>query len=185
MKESPDLRCPICLLVLRDPVQVNCCGKRFCRACIKVITMEAKPCPACKAGEYDCFEDKGQKQAMLEVNVHCSNRKIGCGWTGELCQLDYHLNPDLENNMGCQYAELKCIHCSKDCQRYHMRSCPQQPYTCPYCKHYSSTYEDVSSRHLSECEEFPVQCKVCSMKTPRENLQHHNLECDRTKYQSK
>ena len=73
---------------------------------------------------------------------------------------------------------------SKHCQRrhmylysQHMRSCPQQPYTCPYCRQYSSTYENVTSTHLSECGDFPVQCKLCLMKLTRKNLQHHISNC--------
>ena len=26
--------CPVCLSILREPCQVTCCGKSFCRACI-------------------------------------------------------------------------------------------------------------------------------------------------------
>ena len=84
--------------MLRDPTQVDCCGRRFCQSCIETVVAGAKPCPACKCkpGEYDIFEDKGQKQAILEVKVHCLNRKAGCDWKGELCQLDNHLNLDPE-----------------------------------------------------------------------------------------
>ena len=32
-KVDPAYECPICLLVLRDPVQTEC-GHRFCKACI-------------------------------------------------------------------------------------------------------------------------------------------------------
>ena len=187
VKESPDLRCPICLLVLYNPFQVDCCGRRFCRECISTVVAEVKPCPACKckSGEYDFFKDKGQKQAIFELKVHCLHKKAGCNWKGELYQLDNHLNLSPEKgrmmDIGCPYATLKCIHCSEDCQRHHMLSCPQQQYTCPYCKHYSSTYEEVYSRHFFVCEEFPVQCKQCSMKIPRKALQLHHLECDRSK----
>ena len=36
--EVPDkLRCSICLLPLKDPVQVTKCGHRFCKGCIDPI----------------------------------------------------------------------------------------------------------------------------------------------------
>ena len=64
--ESPNLFCPICLFVLRDPMQVNCCGKKFCKSCVEPIVMGAKPCPACKckAGDYVLFQDKGLKREI-------------------------------------------------------------------------------------------------------------------------
>ena len=188
--ESPNLFCPICLFVLRDPMQVNCCGKKFCKSCVEPIVMGAKPCPACKckAGDYVLFQDKGLKREISAVRIYCSNRQVGCGWRGEHCRLNNHLNVDPEERMthvGCQFVELKCIYCSEDCQRRHIRSCRRKPYTCPYCQRYSSTYEDVSSLHLSTCEEFPVKCPMCSMKISRKSLQHHHLECQYPSQQSK
>ena len=32
------LQCPLCELVLRDPVQVINCGHRFCKGCLEVVT---------------------------------------------------------------------------------------------------------------------------------------------------
>jgi len=74
---------------------------------------------------------------------------------------------------------------SKHCQRrhmylysQHMRSCPQQPiHPAHTVGNTSSTYENVTSTHLSECGDFPVQCKLCLMKLTRKNLQHHISNC--------
>ena len=32
------LQCPLCELVLRDPVQVITCGHRFCKGCLEGVT---------------------------------------------------------------------------------------------------------------------------------------------------
>ena len=35
--------CPVCLLVLREPYQVSCCGYCFCKAYIENIKDSSKP----------------------------------------------------------------------------------------------------------------------------------------------
>ena len=32
-----DIKCAICLLILKEPVQANPCGHRFCKTCIERI----------------------------------------------------------------------------------------------------------------------------------------------------
>ena len=38
------LECPVCLLTLRDPYMISCCGNEFCQRCIE---RDGKPCPLC------------------------------------------------------------------------------------------------------------------------------------------
>ena len=78
--------CPVCLLVLKEPYQVTCCGYGFCRVCIERVRANnrGKPCPCCKAYRFDCFEDKGRKRLLNDYQVHCANKKQGCQWVGEL-----------------------------------------------------------------------------------------------------
>ena len=178
--------CQICFLIPRDPMQVSCCGKRFCRACITRVLSEKNACPHCQAkGDINkVFEDQGQRQAIMELKVYCPNRKQGCGWTGELCHLNSHVNSDSTkgSHEGCQYLELPCIHCSKWYPRHHMRSCPLQRYTCPFCKRYSASYRDVNSRHVLNCEMILVSCSICGRKVARKNLNLHRTLCLQGKY---
>ena len=44
--------CPICLHILRDPYQVTCCGKSFCRLCIDRVKGDLKPCPCCNTENF-------------------------------------------------------------------------------------------------------------------------------------
>ena len=39
--------CSICLLILRVPHLISCCGQSFCEACIGRIREDGKPCPLC------------------------------------------------------------------------------------------------------------------------------------------
>ena len=99
--------CPVCLLIIREPYQVTCCGKRFCQYCIKTAS---KPCPTCKAEIVHSFPDKGLKQSLYTLRVRCSYQKVGCEWTGELGKLNTHLNenPQPGDLEGCPHTTISC-----------------------------------------------------------------------------
>ena len=108
--------CPVCLQILREPYQVTCCGKSFCRECIEQVKAANKPCPCCKQNSYNDFPNKGLQQPLYGFHVHCSNKEEGCEWTGELGQLDSHLNLNQSGKVdeleGCEFAKIKCTYCS-------------------------------------------------------------------------
>ena len=173
--------CPICLLILREPYQVTCCGKSFCRACVQQIEAKGKPCPTCKEEDFDSFPNKGLQQPLYGFRVFCSNKEGGCGWQGELGQLDQHLNmnPDRDNQLvGCAYTKVKCIFCDEYCRRsdiedHQTSKCLKRPFTCTVCDEYKSTYADVTTNHAPECKCRPVECpNSCGAS----NLQHQHLE---------
>ena len=39
------LECPVCLLTLRDPHMISCCGNEFYQRCIELVQRDGKPCP--------------------------------------------------------------------------------------------------------------------------------------------
>ena len=84
--------CPVCLLILKEPYQVTCCGYGFCRVCIERVRAENIPCPCCNARDFDSFEDKRLKRSLYDFKVRCANKKQGCQWVGELGELENHLN---------------------------------------------------------------------------------------------
>ena len=173
--------CPICLLILREPFQVTCCGKSFCRACIQQIGARNKPCPTCNQDNFDSFQNKGLQQPLYGFQVSCSNKESGCDWQGELGQLDQHLNlnPDKDKlSVGCAYTNVKCLFCEELYQRskieHHQGSqCTERPFTCSMCEEYKSTYDDVITNHTPVCKCRPVECpNSCGAK----NVQHQHLE---------
>ena len=173
--------CPICLLIVREPYQATCCGKNFCEACIHQIQTRKQPCPTCKQENFNCFHVKGLQQPLYGFRVFCSNKEGGCGWQGELGQLDQHLNvnPDKDNQLvGCAYTKVKCLFCSQMHQRqilqdHQTSKCPKRPYTCRMCDEYESTYDDVTTSHVPECKCRPVECpNSCGAS----NLQQQHLE---------
>ena len=173
--------CPICLLILREPFQVTCCGKSFCRACIQQIKARNKPCPTCNQDNFDSFQNKGLQQPLYGFQVSCSNKESGCDWQGELGQLDQHLNLDPDKDklsVGCAYTNVKCLFCNELYQRskieHHQGSqCTERPFTCSMCEEYDSTYDDVITNHTPVCKCRPVECpNSCGAN----NLQHQHLE---------
>ena len=173
--------CPVCLLILCEPYQVTCCGKSFCKECIKKIKARSQPCPTCKQDEFESFPNKGLQQPLYGFAVFCSNKERGCVWEGELGQLDQHINsnPDKEKQLvGCGYTNIVCLFCDKLHLRHEMEQhqtslCPKRPYTCFMCEAYESIYEDVLNSHAPVCKCRPVECpNSCGA----DNLQHQHLE---------
>ena len=174
--------CPVCLLILREPYQVTCCGYGFCRVCIERVRADNRSCPCCNARDFDSFEDKRLKRSLYDFKVRCTNKKQGCQWVGELGELENHLNyePSQDKQLeGCQFTQVQCLHCSKHILRSSVEihqndHCLKRPFTCEYCKDYNSTYKDVTE-HWAVCSRYPVLCpNNCSDETmERQNLESH------------
>ena len=174
--------CPICLLVLRDPHQITCCGDSFCGACVKRVQADNKCCPTCNAIDYAVFPDKRLKRSLNDFRVYCSNKEEGCEWAGELRELDRHLNlqpPSEKQFVGCLFSEVDCSFCSHPFQRRYVQThqsedCPSRPYTCQHCNEYSAAFEDVTTKHWPLCAFFPLSCpNSCEMVLQRRELENH------------
>ncbi len=172
--------CPVCLQIIREPQQVTCCGKKFCKACIEHIK---KPCPTCNEEQFSNFPDKGLKQSLYDLKVRCSHQKDGCEWTGELRQFDKHLNTDPQPGKqldGCQFVKIDCIYnCDDQLQRryiqnHQIKDCTKRPIGCEYCHDYKSTFDDVTKNHWPVCGSFLVPCpNQCSSTLQRQNIDSH------------
>ena len=120
--------CPICLLVLREPYQATCCGKSFCKECIHQIKAANQACPTCNEKDFTLFPNKGLQQSLYDFQVSCTHKSKGCEWTGELRELDNHLNSDPPADKaleGCPYTvitcPLSCIGCNMKLPRCDMK----------------------------------------------------------------
>ena len=86
------LSCAVCLLPLRDPHLVSCCGAKYCEACIGRVKAADQPCPLCKQDFDTMLERSSQRRfmksiSMMKLKVRCSNKTDGCQWVGELRHL--------------------------------------------------------------------------------------------------
>ena len=107
-------KCPICKKILREPYQAICCGTSFCQGCIKQAKEKGNKCPKCAENDEEKFKiypNTGVKNHLYSQTVYCLHASEGCEWTGQLGQLDTHINcdPPPENlPSGCQYTTIKC-----------------------------------------------------------------------------
>ena len=178
--------CSICLLIVRDPLMVDCCGYRFCRGCIEPLTSTGgKRCPLCNCTFTTAVPDKLLKRTLNQKRVYCAHKEAGCEWTGELAQFDKHFNaqPEKETERveGCSYQKLKCIYCSAIFQRSlvkeHELECPERVLTCEFCNFYEGKRADVV-RHWNLCYYFVVDCpnEGCDAKMKRMDVRKHIAE---------
>ena len=107
-------KCPICLLVLREPYQATCCGKSFCKECIESVKARSNKCPTCKTEDFFSYPNLGLQQSLYDFQVYCTHKSKGCEWTGELRELDNHLNSDPPTDkslQGCPFTVICCPLC--------------------------------------------------------------------------
>jgi len=85
-----DLLCLLCHTLATDPQQTVCdCAQLYCRACLERLGEASGQCPNCKA-PLRGFPDKRSAQRIKALTVKCTAESGGCGWSGELGQLETH-----------------------------------------------------------------------------------------------
>ena len=128
------LECSICLLTLRDPHVISCCGNHFCHTCIGRIQGDGKPCPLCNEPNFTTLLHKGVKREVNALMIRCRWRQLGCDWEGELGQLEEHLHPGVgSRGKGCGYVIIECVYKCGDrferrmIQDHELDACPRRP----------------------------------------------------------
>ena len=175
-----DFYCKNCNLVARKFTFTSCCGETYCHACIADTQEQGKPCPACGEKDFTLTKQVKYQKRIRGLQVYCSMKERGCGWSGTLEQLDTHLDPDQDN---CQYSDTKC---PLDCQQtipknrveqHVAQHCAKRPYVCQHCN-FKATYEEVVDTHLPECKYFPLQCpNLCGVTFERDFMEDHMKMC--------
>ena len=129
------LECSVCLLTLRDPHVISCCGNEFCQACIERVKRDGKPCPLCNEQNFTTLLHKKLVREVNALVILCPQKELGCEWEGELGQLQRHLNPGagVFSAQGCEFLTVECAnHCGAQLQRrliqeHEMEACPKRP----------------------------------------------------------
>ena len=172
--------CKKCDLVARRLTATSCCGESYCHACIADICEQHKPCPECGQEGFSIYEQLKYQKRIGALRVHCSLKTRGCGWSGQLVQLDHHLDSEQGD---CQYVDVKCpLNCQlvvpKNRVEQHLsEACTKRPYVCLHCA-FKATYEDVVDKHLPECNYVPLPCpNRCGVTCDREDMEDHMKMC--------
>ena len=188
--DFPQTDCPVCLLVLREPHQASCSGSSYCEACVKRVQHDENCCPTCNEADFTILPDERLKRSLYALIVHCSQRREGCEWKGELGDLDGHLNltpPPEKLLVGCQFAKVDCTYCIQPFQRRYVEAhqsddCIKRPFSCQHCKKYDATFEEVTQNHSLVCPFFPLSCpNNCELQLQRQEVEHHvSRDCSLT-----
>ena len=107
--------CPICLLVLREPYQATCCGNSFCRQCSDKAKARNQACPTCNGRNFNLFHNLGLQRSLYDFQIYCTHKRKGCEWTGELRELDNHLNSDPPADKSLEGCPFTLINCPLNC----------------------------------------------------------------------
>ena len=177
---SDDFYCKKCTLVARKLTFTSCCGDSYCQSCIADTKKQARPCPACGEEGFTTLQQIKFQQRIRGLQVYCSMKRRGCGWSGTLEQLDTHLDPDLDN---CQYVDTSCpFNCKQTIPKNKMEQhvaeeCVQRDYGCQHCA-FKATYEVVVDTHWPECVYLPLPCpNLCGVTCERGLMEDHMAMC--------
>ena len=88
---SKDFFCPVTYGLLLQPHLTSCCGKHLSQEAATRIQREGEPCPLCKRPYWRTMKNKGFRRQVNELRVFCRHEDRGCGWQGELSDLERHV----------------------------------------------------------------------------------------------
>ena len=166
-----ELKCPICLELVSDPVQTSC-GHLFCGKCI-TGTLN---CPVDRK-RFTKTADHFNRRRLGNFRVLCPNSAKGCEWEGELRSAEEHTATT------CEYQLVRCHGgCAEELERrkldLHLQeSCSCRQYACPHCTH-TGTYDDVITSHFTTCSSFPLPCPAgCGEQVMRTTVSFHLSSC--------
>ena len=157
------LHCPVCLLVLREPHLISCCGTHICQVtilivslttifthilfqvCIQRIQANEQCCPCCRSEYYINVLNKEKRGKVCDLRVRCVNSAKGCKWVGGFGDQDRHCTSR------CQYVEAMCQYgCGESYPRFmigkhEQDECPERPIDMKMATFTRQMMEKVSS----------------------------------------
>ena len=163
-----ELKCPICLELVSDPVQTSC-GHLFCGKCIT----GTDTCPVDRKS-FTSTPDPFNSRRLGDFKVQCPNSEKGCSWQGELREAEEHTSES------CRYQTVvKCKNgCGREMERQYLKTheateCLHRSFKCPHCP-FNGTYSTVTTSHLTICESLRLPCVAgCKRTLTRKEMKDH------------
>ena len=88
---SDDLFCPVTHRLMFQPHITVCCGKHLSQEAATWIQAEGKRCRMCKKLHLKTVLDERFRCQINKLRVFCRHEDRGCGWQGELSDLEHHV----------------------------------------------------------------------------------------------
>ena len=88
---SEDFFCPVLFGLLLQPHLTSCCGKHLSQEAATRIQGEGGACPLCKMPRWTTMLSKHFQRQVNQHRVFCHHEDRGCGWQGELSDLERHV----------------------------------------------------------------------------------------------
>ena len=175
-----ELYCKQCSLVARALVIISCCGESYCRTCIDTVQQDGHPCPSCAEHSFTTLKHVKNQKKIAKLQINCTMKEKGCGWSGPLEYLEAHLDPDQGD---CQYIDVDCpLKCDEKIEKRNIdhhtaNKCVKRDHVCPYCS-FKATYEIVRDTHWPECTYYPLVCpNHCGVTCERCKMEDHMKIC--------
>eukprot|EP01017_Pseudomicrothorax_dubius_P034972 TRINITY_DN4849_c0_g1_i1.p1 TRINITY_DN4849_c0_g1~~TRINITY_DN4849_c0_g1_i1.p1 ORF type:complete len:357 (-),score=58.69 TRINITY_DN4849_c0_g1_i1:69-1139(-) len=181
--EDPSLvseyKCPICLSVLRDPVEDNCSPPHtFCETCIKKVIRQR--CPLNPSGLIGDTKLSQTKQSYLgRLRTCCFYQSEGCPFNDDLSKLGAHLIRE------CEYRRVLCsnVKCTdtvafRDMTK-HTEACQFVHVECPFLFCSKRMEKRALEEHKARCEFRVENCSLgCGSKMTFKKMEEHiEKEC--------
>ena len=88
---SDDFFCPVTYGLLLQPYLTSCCGKHLSQEATTRIQREGGACPLCMTSRWSTVLNKYFQRQVNALHVFCHHEDRGCGWHGELSDLERHV----------------------------------------------------------------------------------------------
>ena len=194
-----DFKCPVCLDAVYDAVETKCCGHHLCGQCSDRLT---GACPLCKEPQLVTRESMFMRRQLRQrhiycINKNCSNRIYNnqypanpnsqdspsqfstgsncCNWSGEINDLQSHLEICPHAIVACQY---NCGFIMARCQKedHEDKICRKRPFSCWFCG-MKATAKEIDG-HAIKCDKRPIECpNKCPAELLQGELQLHLKQC--------
>ena len=169
--------CAVTLELLVEPQQTDCCGHHISAEVARRLLGEGKACPMCQQPRLTARPDKFHGRRIRQLIVRCPNKKSGCGWEGELGDVEAHVGC-------CPKQPWRCLHCAfiglREGGEEHLRVCEQFPVACPNRCETGHVQRARVQQHLLECPLEIVSCEYaemgCGVRLPRSEMREHVRE---------